>query len=61
MTCLEDIRPELSRDREGPGAREAIESFGQQLQRTRRLFREQGDDPPEIKGWLSSARESAGT
>jgi len=44
-----------------PGAREAIESFGQQLQRTRRLIREQGDDPPEIKGWVWSAGGSAGT
>ena len=34
-----------------PGAREAIDRFSQRRTELRRLVREQGDDPPEIKNW----------
>ncbi|MBV9193824.1 MAG: phosphoketolase family protein [Solirubrobacterales bacterium] len=41
-----------------PGAREAIDRFNERRTELRRLVREQGDDPPEIKSWVWTSGES---
>jgi xylulose-5-phosphate/fructose-6-phosphate phosphoketolase len=40
-----------------PGAREAIDRFSRRRTELRRLVREQGDDPPEIKNWVWPSEE----
>jgi len=43
-----------------PGAREAIEKFSERRRDLRRMVREIGDDPPEIRDWAWSRPSSAG-